>query len=94
MYFAASVFAIGEPFLAKYISDPNFQRSGDSRKRGGCMSVAGPSQDANSTPLGQRSGDSRKRGGCMSVAGPSQDANSAPFGGSAAAIAASVGVVV
>ena len=66
MYFAASVFAIGEPFLAKYISDPNFQRSGDSRKRGGRMSVAGPSQDA----------------------------NSAPFGGSAAAIAASVGVVV
>ena len=30
----------------------------------------------------------------MSVAGPSQDANSAPCGGSAAATAASVGVVI
>ena len=58
------------------------------------MSAAGPSQGANCTPSGGlRSGGSRKRGGAMSAAGPSQGANRIPSGGSAAAEAASLGVL-
>ncbi len=71
------------------------QRSGDSRKRGGRTPRRRAAPRCELLPQrGQRSGDSRKRGGSYSASpGPPQDANCSPNGGSAAATAASAGVV-
>jgi hypothetical protein len=56
------------------------------------MSVAGPTQDANRTPMGgSAAANAASVGADLRVAGPTQDANRTPMGGSAAANAASVG---